>query len=84
MPLHLAIMSLMNFSDSSFRGKVEAKVRSHKAEEYRNQCKGKKETSNREGEREKDIKGKYRLEIGSFFLIIRESWLCWYGDKKKR
>lgn len=55
MPLHLAIMPLMNFSDSSFRGKVEAKVRSHKAEEYRNQCKGKKETSSHEGEREKEI-----------------------------
>lgn len=66
-------MSLLNFSDSSFRGKVEAEARSHNAEEYRNQCMGKKEISNcEEGEIEK-VKGKYRLEVVSFFLIIRES-----------
>lgn len=64
-------MSLLNFGDGSFRGKVEAEVRSHNAEEYRNQCKGKKEISNCEGEIE--VKGKYRLEVVSFFLIIRES-----------
>lgn len=54
MPLDLAITSLMNFSGGSFRGKVEAEVRSHDAKEYRNQCKGKKEISSCEGEREKD------------------------------